>query len=315
MAIKPVRRTCPLPGLGLTLLVLSSGCDRDELPANASRPSATAPCCQTRPAARRIISLSPNITEIVFALGQGHRLVGVTSYCAYPPEATKLPKCGGAMDTDLEKILMLRPDLILIHGQHETAVRFCQQNRIRMLRTSPNDMASLYEAISTLGQGLGCAKRAKRLVATMKTDIDHVRSAVKGRAVPKVFLSMSRPPERIKSLFTTNGAGFVSKMLEAAGGENIFAKTDVLYPKIAPSELVRRQPDVIIELLPGKRLSSDQRKQMIAHWAELGSIPAVAQRRIYFVTDDFAMIPGPRTPLLARRLAELLHPDLTGKLE
>ncbi len=264
--------------------------------------------------ARRIVSLSPNITEIVFALGQGHRLVGVTSYCKYPPQAARLPKCGGAMDTDLEKILTLQPDLVLIHGQHPTAVQLCRENRIPMLRTSPNDLKSLYEAISALGKGLGCTEQADALVAGMTREIARVRSAVKGRPRAKVFLSMSRSPDRITSLPTTNGEGFVSKMLDAAGGQNVFANTDVLYPKVSLDELVRRRPEVIIEVT-GRPISDADHSRMLGQWEALPSIPAVAARRVYFVIDDFAMIPGPRVPRLARRFAELLHPDLKGRFD
>jgi iron complex transport system substrate-binding protein len=264
---------------------------------------------------QRVISLAPSVTEIVFALGQGHRLVGVTSYCTYPAEAKRLPKCGAAMDTDLEKILSLRPDLILIHGQHGTAARLCKENNIRMLRTSANDLPTLYDAILTIGDALGCTPRAEQLVDKMKADLDKVRSAVKNTPKVKVFLCMSRQPGRVKSLLTTNGEGFVSRMLEAAGGENIFANTDVLYPKIGVAELIRRGPDAIIEMRPGDSLTDADRQRAIADWAELGPIAAVANKRIYVVADDFALIPGPRIPLLARRFAELLHPDVKGRFE
>jgi iron complex transport system substrate-binding protein len=257
---------------------------------------------------RRVISLSPNVTEIIFALGEGGRLVGVSSYCTYPPEAARLPRCGGAMDTDLEKILTLRPDLIVIHGQHDIAAHFCRQNGIPLLRVSPNDMATLYEAIRFIGKALGCAGQAEALVAKMKDDIGQVRADVKGRPPVKAFLSISRSPDQLKSPTTTNGEGFVSKMLEAAGGVNLFANTDVLYPTISAGEIVRRQPEVIFELQPGQQLTEAQRHRMVAQWRELGSMPAVANNRIYFITDDFAMIPGPRVPLLARRFAELLRP-------
>ncbi|MBN1342156.1 MAG: cobalamin-binding protein [Phycisphaerae bacterium] len=288
----------------VALAALPGACDR------TPPPPAT-----TRPAAKRVVSLAPHITEIVFALGRGSRLVGVTSFCVYPPEARKLPKCGGVIDLDLEKILMLQPDLVLIHGQSENAVRFCRENRIPMLQTSPNDVATLYDAIVEIGRALGCQDRAQELVASMKADIQRVRQATQASPPVKVFLSMSPETGPVRSLYTTNGQGFVSKMLDAAGGENIFARTDVRYPKIDAGELVRRQPDAIIELQPGKTLSPDERAMRTREWQAIGNVPALTGGRVYFVTDDFAMIPGPRIPLLAKRFAELLHPDLKGKLE
>ena len=312
------------PILATLCVVVLAGCRRtapSPTPDNPSRSDAT---CSTRPITAaessqsrslRVVSLAPHITEVVFALGQGARVVGVTSYCNYPPEARQCARCGGAMNTDLERILSLRPDLILVHGEHPTAVRFCQAHKIRMIRTDANDLAGLYDLIRKAAEALGCPDRGEALIAKMQADIDRTRAAVAGRPPVKTFLSMSRPIDRIKSLYTTNGSGFVSEMLRVAGGQNVFASTAVRYPKIEPAELLRRKPDAIIELQPGKTLTDEQRRQMTAQWSELGTIPATAGGRILFITADYAMIPGPRMPLLARRLAELLHPDLAGKLD
>jgi iron complex transport system substrate-binding protein len=294
------------------LCALLTGCNRAG--PNPAEPNLATTRPASRPAPQRVISLSPNVTEIIFALGQGSRLVGVSSYCTYPPEAARLPKCGGAMDTDLEKILTLRPDLIVIHGQHDLAARFCRQNGIPLLRVSPNDMETLYDAIRSIGKALGCAEQAECLVGKMKVDIGRVRAAVKGRPPVKVFLSISRSPDQLKSPTTTNGEGFISRMLEVAGGINIFAGTDVLYPTIVVGEIIRRQPEAIFELQPGGELTAAQRNRMVAQWRELGSIPAVRDNRVYFITEDLAVVAGPRVPLLAKRFAELLHPDLVGKL-
>lgn len=293
----------------------SAGCDRSAPRPATSQPSATTTRGSTQPAVRRVISLSPHITEIIFALGQEDRLVGVTTYCTYPPAAAKIPRCGALMDTDLEKILTLRPDLVVIHGKHETVVQLCSENNIRLTRTLARDLASLYETILTVGRELGCVNRAEKLVANMKADIQRVRSAVAGLPGARVFLSMTRQPGRIKSLYTANGQEFISAMLEAAGGENVFGSMAARYPKIGPGEILRRKPEVIIEIQPGRRLSDQQRSRMTSHWAELGSIPAVTAKRVYFITDNFAMIPGPRVPLLAKRFALLLHPELKGKLD
>ncbi len=305
-------RPRPRPAL-LTILALAALCAAGCKEGGSPRQTTSAPT-PTNAGAKRIVSLAPHLTEIVFALGQGHRVVGVSSFSKYPPQASRLPQCGGPMNTNLEKVLSLRPDLVLIHGKYRTVAQLCERNHIPLLRTSPNDLASLYDAIDTLGQGLGCPDEARRLIAGMKADIDRVRAAVKGRPVPKVFLSFSTAGERTQSLATANGQSVLSKMLEVAGGENIFAETNVTYPKIGPSEFLRRQPDVIIQLC-GETISDEQQARMIGQWKRLGATPATINDRIYLVTEDFAMIPGPRVPLLAKRLAELLHPDLKGKLD
>lgn len=304
---------------GISLSVVLSACGRQgQEPSRANTtasPSAGATASAAASSAfRRIVSLSPNVTEIVFALGQGHRVVGVSSYCNWPAEANRLPRCGGPMDTDLERILTLRPDLVIIHGQQDNVIRFCEQNRIVCHRIAPNDMAQLYEAVLSVGEKLGCRDQSELLVARMKADLERVRLAVRGRPPVRTYLSLSRSPDQLKGLMTTNGRGFVSEMLEAAGGVNIFADSAMRYPSINTGEILRRQPEAIIELEPGTTISPSQRTRMIAQWAELGTIPAVANNRIHFITDDYVMIPGPRVPLLAKRFAEILHPDLAGQL-
>ncbi len=261
-----------------------------------------------------MVSLAPHLTEIVFALGQGERLVGVTSFCAYPPQARALPKCGGYMDPDLEKILALRPDLVLVHGEHDKVTQLCRQNKLSMLRTSVNDLAGLLFAIQQIGEALGCHDRARALVEEIRSTLEAIGALVSDRPRQDVFLSMSRPLEAIKTLYTTNGKGFISEMLAVAGGRNVFAETDVLYPKITASELLLRRPDVIVEIQPERNLSAAQRERMIAQWAELGPLPAIQNNRVYFLTKGFAMIPGPRVTLLAERFAEMLHPTLKDEL-
>ncbi len=298
---------CLVVGLLLPAF-FSSGCDRG---GSAGATSQRAPSTQpgvVAGAPRRVISLAPHLTEIVFALGQGDRLVGVTSFCAYPPEVEELPSCGGVMDTNLERILSLRPDLILVHGEHETATRFCEQHGVQMLKTLINDLDALYAGIASIGGALGCPGAARRLSEDIRSKLDAVRDATRGKPRPRVFLSMTRQPGRIKSLFTTNGEGFLSQMLEVAGGVNVFADTDMFYPQISPAELLQRQPEVIIEVQPELELTEAERTVMRSQWAPLGSMPAVVNGRIVFMTEDYAMIPGPRLPKVAERFAELLHP-------
>lgn len=305
------RNRLSLSGMGgrflCVVLVWVAGCGRSSSAPEGA--SATTAASQPRSSCRRIISLSPNVTEILFALDQGHRVVGVSSYCTYPPEVTRLPRCGGIMDTDLERILTLRPDLIIIHGQNAAAEQFSLQNSISLLKVVPNDMDGLYRAIRVIADTLDCRPRAEQVVRDIQLAIDRVAEAVRGKPPVSVFLAIDRSPDQIKSPSTTNGAGFVSKMLEVAGGRNIFAGTDAPYPVVVVGEIVRRQPEVIIELMPGRRLTESQRRTMIDQWAALGSIPAVANHRIYFVTEDYAMILGPRVAAVAQRFAEILHAD------
>jgi iron complex transport system substrate-binding protein len=259
---------------------------------------------------RRIVSMAPQITETIFALGCGGRLVAVTDFCVYPPEAKELPGVGGYFNPNLEKLTALHPDLIILQGEHEKVDRFCRKKGIHILHVRMDSLSSIYEGIYKLGSILDCPEQAQKLCDAIRGELEQIREKTAGQSRKKVFVCLGRSPGSIANLYTAGGPSFVSEILQIAGGENIFSDVTQPYPEASKESLVKRAPEVIIEARPGEKITDVQRRQIISEWNVLRAIPAVANSRVYVMTEDFLLVPGPRVGASARCLAQTLHEEL-----
>jgi len=260
--------------------------------------------------AQRVVSMAPNITETVFALGCGHRLVGVTDFCVYPPEGAALPKVGGYVNPNFEKLLVLRPDLVLLHGRHEKVETFLTGRGIRVVHVAMDHVSSVFSAIAQLGTVFHCPKRAAHLSKAIRDDLDALRKTVSAYQRPRVFVCLWRSAGGLTGLGTAGRGSYVGELVEAAGGENIFKEVAIPYPQASKESLIKRKPQVILELRPGEEISDEQRRGLISDWQVLGTVPAVQAGRIHILTDDFLLVPGPRIGRAARAIARALHPEV-----
>ncbi len=256
-----------------------------------------------------IITMSPNITETVFALGQGDRVIAVSSYSDYPPEVKSLPVVGGYIDPNLEKITMLAPGLIILPGQHEKVADLAKQNGIPVLHAHMDNLATIQSGIERIGDALGCPDKAAALWNRIQGELDAVRNAVAGLPQPKVLLINTRSSHDLNNLFTVGNKSFLSEMLDVAGGENIFGDQATDYFEASKESVVLRAPDIIIEFHAGENLSKEELQRYRDDWNALPSLPAVEHDRIYMFEDSYALRPGPRIALIAVQMARWLHPD------
>jgi iron complex transport system substrate-binding protein len=261
------------------------------------------------PIPRRIIALAPSHVELLFALGVGDRVAGVGEHCFHPPEARTRPACGGTFDPNYEQMLSLRPDLLVVQGRAEKVDAFCRRYGVRILHLSIEDLETLFAGARELGDAVGAEAEAEALIARIQADLDRVAQRVAGRPRPKVFLCLGRQAGSLRSLFSAGGPTFLTEMLRVAGGANVLADVATRYPTISKEGLVARKPDVILEIHGGADLSAASRRRLLADWAALPSLPAVAEGRIHVLTDDFLLLPGPRVARVAERFADVLHPD------
>ncbi len=260
--------------------------------------------------ARRIVSMAPHITETVFALGCGERLIAVTDFCVYPPEAKELPGVGGYFNPNLERLTALHPDLVIVPGKFDKMDRFCRKKGIPVLHVRMDSLSSIYEGIYKLGNVLDCSKRAQKLCTAIRGDLEQIREKTAGRSRKKVFVCVARSPGSMASLYTAGGPSFLSEILRIAGGENIFSDVTQPYPEASKESLIKRAPEIIIEARPGEKIKDVQRRQIISEWNVLSGIPAVANNRVYVMTEDFLLVPGPRVGAAAGCLAHTLHEEL-----
>ncbi|MBI5094869.1 MAG: ABC transporter substrate-binding protein [Candidatus Hydrogenedentes bacterium] len=258
-----------------------------------------------------IVTLAPNHTETVFALGQSARVVGVSSYCDYPPEVTALPRLGGYFDPELEKIALLRPEMIILPGESPKVTQFAAMKGIQVLNVNMDSLKTIDQGIETIGKALGCEDKAAALRQRIKDELDAVRKAVAGKPRPKVLILHTRTNHDFNSLQTAGGTSFVSELIDVAGGENIFKDNPKNYLEASKESIVVQAPDVIVEFHAGETLSEAEKAAFVADWKEFGTLPAVKNNRIYLFMDSYGLRPGPRVSLTARRLASFLHPDVT----
>lgn len=253
--------------------------------------------------------MAPHLTETVFALGQGARVIAVGNFCDYPPEVAALPRAGGYIDPDLEKISMLAPDLLIVAGKSQKLTDYAALKKLRLLNIHMDSMDTIYSGIREIGDALGCQKEAEALNGRIKDELDAVQAAVQGLPRPKVFIVTTRQDHTLNNLYTANYATFVSELVECAGGANIYATGETTYLEASKETLVMKAPDLIIEFHPGEKLSEQDKAQYVADWSELSSIPAVRRGRIFIVTESHALRPGPRVAEIARILARIIHPE------
>lgn len=258
----------------------------------------------------RIVTFAPNLTEIVYALGEGHRVVGVSSFCTYPPEVMTgdIVRLGGHFNPNLERLAALRPDLVLLEGAHAQVAEFARLQRIQTVNLPIDSLATLDAGIATLGLLLDCKTAADELRRSIQRDLDEVRASVRDQSPPRVLIISSRTEHHLDTLFTVGGPSFLSELVTLAGGVNIFDDAPQPYFEASKETVVMRAPDIVLEFHPGEDLPETQQERFRRDWQALPSLPAVRNGRVHLILEDFVLIPGPRVVLTARTLAGLLHP-------
>ena len=260
-----------------------------------------------RPA--RVVSLIPAVTEMLFAMGAGSDVIGVSSFDRFPAEVASRQKVGGLLDPDTERILTLRPTLVVIY---ETQFELRDRLAALGIPTWPyrhGSLASIYDTIQGLGRALGRPAEADALMRRMQQQIADLKSALRQQpAVPTLFV-IGRDDGALQHLVVAGGDAFLNEIVELAGGRNVFR--DVGRPAVDASveQVLARRPEAILELWVNRRLDAATRQREIAVWNALSSVPAVRHHRIFEINDERLAIPGPRLPDGIRLFASLLHPD------
>jgi iron complex transport system substrate-binding protein len=263
-------------------------------------------------APQRIISTAPSITEMLYAVGLGNRVVGVTSFCHYPPEVRKKPKIGSYMYPNLETMLALRPDLIVVLKEHAGLAAQLRQLRLNVLELQHNDLAGLFESIRTLGRNTGAEAAAESLVSSIRRDLEQIRARSEGLERRSVLFIVGRAPGMIRDLVIVGRGSFLNELIAIAGGRNLFGDSATFYPKISLEEIYAGRPDVIVDMgdmSDTDRVTEEHRRSVAELWKELPTVPAVQTGRVYAVANDIFVVPGPRVVETARELFKMIHPE------
>jgi iron complex transport system substrate-binding protein len=258
---------------------------------------------------RRVVSLAPNLTEIVFLLGQQERLVGVTRYCNYPPQAALLPRVGGIVDPDVERIVAAAPDLVLCttDGNPRERVRILEEMGIPCFATGPQNLDAVFETIVKIGEILGVPERGRKEANALRARAERV-SREKHSLSPRVLLVVSTSP-----VIAAGKGTFLDEILRIAGGTNAAGSFSGRYPRLSVEDLIRAGPDVIlVAAMSGvEEFSPD-----VTRW---GEVPAFREGDVFPLDGDLVTRPGPRMVAALERVDELLsawrkrHPGTAGR--
>jgi iron complex transport system substrate-binding protein len=245
----------------------------------------------------RIVSTFPSITETVFALGAGGRVVGVSQFCRYPPSVISLPKVGSYTKPDPEKIALLRPDLVIIQKTATSLAERLTALGIKHVDVGVGSLAEVYSMIGEIGQAVGASEQADKLKASIRVRLTAFQSENKGKPHATVLIVMGRTPGTLTNLVAVGPGAYVSELLEIAGGKNVLRDTPIAYPHISLETVLRLNPDVVLDAsLMGSNAADPAafEARLRQPWLEHRELAAVQNGRVFGLTSEPLVTPGPR---------------------
>lgn len=257
---------------------------------------------------QRIVSTAPSITEILFALGLGPRVVGVSNYCRFPPEVMKLAKVGTYLKPDAEAIARLSPDLVVIKKLSNDLTARLTALSIPYVEVEIETLPQVYSAIEMLGKAAGADTQAKVLVNSMQTRLDAVRQKTVGQRRPKVLFLVGRRPGTLEDFVAAGSDSYLNQLIEIAGGVNVLQQSSLpAYPRISLETIIRLQPDFIIDTSTPMMGNNQARAASEALWNEHPELTAVRSHHLHVLNADAFVVPGPRIVNVVELLSGIFH--------
>ncbi|HTK27917.1 MAG TPA: ABC transporter substrate-binding protein [Vicinamibacterales bacterium] len=257
--------------------------------------------------AHRVVSIIPATTEMLFAMGAGDRVVGVGSYDQFPPEVGRLPRVGALLDPDVERIISLRPDLVILYGTQADLREQLERAHIPFYPYEHRGLADIPQTIRRIGARVGVDDRADALAARVENDIENIRQRVDGLPRPRTLLVFGRQRHALTDIEASGGQGFLHDMLEAAGGTDVLADIHRQSVTMSTEMVLARAPEVIIELSYAR--GDPMTEADLADWNQLASVPAVRRHRVFLLSGNQFVVPGPRVAAATEAIARTLHPE------
>jgi len=287
------------------------------LAALQTAPFAQPVAAQNRPGAgsapaaspRRIVSLIPATTEMLFAMGAADRLAGVGSYDRFPPEVERLPRVGGLLDPSVERILSLKPDLVIVYDTQAELKGQLARARIPIFRYAHRGLPDITETLRAIGVRVGAGPEADAAASRIEQQLAAIKARVAQRPRLKTLLVFGREPGTLRQIDASGGYGFLHDVLEIAGGIDVLADLKRQSVQLSTESILALAPEVIIELHYGSSMRADRLDAERFVWNALPSVPAVKSKRVHVLVGDEFVVPGPRIVLAAERFARALHPD------
>jgi iron complex transport system substrate-binding protein len=266
----------------------------------------------------RIVSLAPSVTELVFELGLGGRLVGATEFCRYPSEALAVPRIGGYLDVSIERIVTSRPTTVLSLRESEMQVRPLERFSMTVDLLNHSSLAGIKASYQAVAKRCGVEFKASELLASLAEREAAVRDRCaqsRGRGAPPrvmVVVGRTREGSADSGVYVSGNDGFYADIITLLGAANVHQGRTVAVPTLSAEGVLKLAPDVIIDVVNiDDKVDEGQVRKF---WAKFPSLPAVKQGSVVIVSDDFASIPGPRYIQLAEKVAETVCGALATRL-
>jgi iron complex transport system substrate-binding protein len=254
------------------------------------------------------VSLSPNLTEIVYGVGAFDQLVGVSQYTSYPPAVSKLPVLGGWTNPDYEKLVALRPDLVLMDWAQAPFVEDqCKQLGLRTIVLADTKVADVQTAITAIGHATGHDAEAAKLLQATKDGLLRVSHKTASLPKLKVVLIVDRTPGTLRELYTATAGSFLAELVDIAGGRIAVPPDKLGYAKLSKEDLLAADPDVILDFTHGAvgPFAGDP----LEAWKEMPELKAVRTHRVSGVNEDYVPHASQRIVQTAELFARLIHPE------
>ena len=262
---------------------------------------------------RRIVSTAPSITEMLFALGLGRKVVGVSTYCRYPPEARRIAKVGTFLQPDLERIVALQPDLVLTLKNPVQLTERMRSLQLNAVETDPEGIDKIYASLRTIGAAAGVSKEAERLVASLQAQMAEIQKSTQKLPARSIMFFVGRTPGTLDGLVAAGRGSYLDELLAAAGGRNALADSPIPYPKVTLEQVLARDPDVILDMGDAAHAdgaTAEQLHEAERLWAQHTQLRAVRNQEVHAVASDIFVVPGPRFVDAVREFRRFLHPEV-----
>ena len=259
--------------------------------------------------AKRIISLAPSITEILFALGLNEEIAAITNFCDYPEAVLGKPRIGGFVNPDTEKIVSLKPDLIIgiRDGNRMDTVHRLNDFGFPVYLIDPKGFDGVLGTIKNIGDVVGREKESRRLIKELVDKRENMITLTRSLSKPKVFFQVGDVP-----LITVGKGTLADDLIRLAGGRSISENELVSYPSYGIETILARAPEIIIMT---SMESKKDHMNLVKKWQNWKSIPAVKMNAIYVIDSNLVDRPTPRIAEGLEALVRIIHPEvLTGKI-
>jgi iron complex transport system substrate-binding protein len=267
---------------------------------------------------QRIVSMAPSITETLYELGLGPRLVGVSRDCKFPPEVEKLKKSGdvgGYYDPNFEAILALKPELVIMLEEQAQSLPGLAKLNLQTLVVCHKTVEGIIESFRTIGRVCGKGPEGRQMERAFRDRLARIQDRTRMFARPRVLFVLDRILDcgHLADVYIAGVDDYFDRIIELAGGQNAYQQRGVRYPVVSPEGILRLNPDVIVDLMPSDKLRKIGRQTILDDWKDVGAVAAVKNHRLLIFDQDYAMVPGPRFIRLVEHLARTLHPDVDAE--